>query len=135
MLKETKNGDTQSRLTEKRLALVMTKHAVGRGGESRSLDFNTMFYNPHFDHLDATWVDTKTLKKYACPFVPNKDEYPTDVFHSMGCFFVLGRGLRRFQKEDGTISLPAQIVHHRRHLTLVIRAGRDHHLMMCHITM
>ena len=104
MLKETKNGDTQSRLTEKRLALVMTKHAVGRGGESRSLDFNTMFYNPHFDHLDATWVDTKTLKKYACPFVPNKDEYPTDVFHSMGCFFVLGRGLRRFQKEDGTIS-------------------------------
>ena len=104
MLKETKNGDTASRLTEKRLTLVTTKHAVGRAGEASGLDIKHMHFNPFFSHLDAVWVDKKNIKSYACPFVPNKDGYGTDVFHALGCYFVLGRGLYRTPGEDNKLS-------------------------------
>lgn len=104
MLKKTVRGDTANRFPEKRLSVVVTKQGVGRGGEARYLDISKMYLNPFYFALDTLWVEAKNLKTYSCPFVPNKDEYATDICHSVGCFAVMGDGFRRTPGEDGKIS-------------------------------
>ena len=37
------------------------------------------------------WVEMKTIS--STPYVPNKDGYLTDVLHSLGSSFVVGKGL------------------------------------------
>jgi hypothetical protein len=95
MMNETKIDDTYNNLTGKRLALVLNKHAVGRGSEFSDLQFKKMHFDPFLDCLGTTWIDRKTVRDYATPFVPNKEGYATDVFHAMGCHFACGRGLFR----------------------------------------
>lgn len=95
MMMHTKGGDTYNNLTAKRAALVITKHAVGRGGESKHLNITNFQYNPHLDCLDPTWTEQKTLSLYSCPLVPNKYGWPTDVYHALGCYFACGNGLYR----------------------------------------
>ena len=95
MIDHTKNDDVYNNLTGKRLALVMNKHAVGRGGEFSEMQFKTMHFDPYLDCLGTNWVEKKTTKDYACPFVPNKEGYATDIFHSLGCYMACGRALFR----------------------------------------
>ena len=104
MLLKTFANDIDSRMTEKRLQLTFTKHGVGRGGEGRYLDWNNCWYNPGFDCLDGLWQEMKTLTQYMLSFVPNKDGYPTDILHSLGSFFVVGKGLYRPPSDDGKMS-------------------------------
>jgi hypothetical protein len=73
----------------------MNKHAVAQGSEFERLNIKKFVYNPYLGVLDTTWTETKTLKTYSCPFVPNKEGYATDVFHSLGCYMACGRGLYR----------------------------------------
>ena len=83
--------------------LAMTKHCVGRGSESRFLNIKNFTYNSFHDCLDPLWTEQKTLKTYACPFVPNKDGYTTEVYHALGCYFVCGKGLYRTPSGSGKI--------------------------------
>lgn len=99
MMNETKNDDTYNNLTGKRLALVLNKHAVGRGSEFSELQFKKMHFDPFLDCLGTTWIDRKTVREYSCPFVPNQDGYATDVFHALGCYFACGRGLFRMPSD------------------------------------
>lgn len=64
MLLKTKINDNTERMTEKRLQLVLTYHAVGRSGEGQYVDWRDASYNPGFDSLDAMWQEMKTLNKY-----------------------------------------------------------------------
>lgn len=101
MLRETKIGDDAAGLAAKRLAVVLTKHGVGRGGEVKYLDTAHFKFDPFLMVLDTTWTEQKTLNRYSCPFVPNKDEPYSDVFHALGAYVVVERGLYRQQSDDG----------------------------------
>ncbi len=101
MLLKTFADDDDHRMTEKRLHLVLTKHGVGRGGEAMYLDWIHFNYNPWFDTVDGLWIEMKTLSSYMLSFLANKDGYATDVLHSMGSFFVVGKGLYRTPSNDG----------------------------------
>ena len=122
-------------LTAKRLALVMNKHAVARGSEFEHLNVKKFVYNPYLDVLDTTWTETKTLKIYSCPFVPNKEGYATDVFHSLGCYMACGSGLYRHGYDpDNSYPLP-RLTRMRgsraaRWLTNAIRNYLDEHVPM-----
>jgi hypothetical protein len=78
---KAKANDLSSRMMEKRLSLSFTKHAVGRVMENQGT------------WIGATglWVEMKTIS--STPYVPNKDGYLTDVLHSLGSSFVVGKGL------------------------------------------
>ena len=104
MLSKTKIDDIASRMTEKRLALTLTFHAVGRGGETKYLDWKNISFNHWMDCLEVLWTELKTLSTYSCPFVPNKDGYLTDVLHALACFFVLGKGLFRGSSSGKKVS-------------------------------
>ena len=104
MLSKTKIDDIASRMTEKRLALTLTFHAVGRGGETKYLDWKNISFNHWMNCLEALWTELKTLSTYSCPFVPNKDGYLTDVLHALACFFVLGKGLFRGSSSGKKVS-------------------------------
>ena len=95
MMNKTKTDDTYNDLTAKRAALVLNKHAVGRGGEFKHLNVKQFTYNPFMDCLDTTWTESKTIQSYSCPFVPNKYGYATDAFHALGCYMACGKGLFR----------------------------------------
>ena len=101
MLRGTKIGDVATGLAAKRLALVLTKHGVGRGGEVKYLDTAHFKFDPFLMALDTMWTEQKTLNRYSCPFVPNKDEPYSDVFHALGSYVVVERGLYRMQSDDG----------------------------------
>ena len=62
MLRATKNGDTYAALTDKRLALTTTKHAVGRGGEAGYLTIPNFRYDPHIDAFVVPWQESKTIR-------------------------------------------------------------------------
>ncbi len=104
MLLKTKINNITERMTEKRLQLVLTYHGVARSGEAQYVDWKQSWYNPYFDSLDALWQEMKTLNKYVLSFVPNKDGYLTDVFHALGTFFVVGKGLYRTPNDKGKLS-------------------------------
>lgn len=91
-------------MTEKRLALTLTFHTVGRGGETKYLDWKNISFNHWMDCLEVLWTELKTLSTYSCPFVPNKDGYLTDVLHALACFFVLGKGLFRGSSSGKKVS-------------------------------
>lgn len=84
MLDQTFIGDVSTALASKRLALVLTKHGVGRGGEIKYLDTAHFTYDPWLDALNTTWTEQKTLASYSCPFVANKSDPYSDVFHALG---------------------------------------------------
>ena len=73
MMYKTKNDDVYNDLTGKRAALVINKHAVGRGGEFGQLNVKKFTFNPFLDCLDTSWKEMKTLTLHACPFVAKKD--------------------------------------------------------------
>lgn len=104
MLLKTKINDITERMAEKRLQLVLTYHGVARSGEAQYVDWKDSWYNSYFDSLDALWQEMKTLNKYVLSFVPNKDGYLTDVFHALGTFFVVGKGLYRTPNDKGKMS-------------------------------
>lgn len=95
MLDQTFIGDVSTALASKRLALVLTKHGVGRGGEIKYLDTAHFTYDPWLDALNTTWTEQKTLASYSCPFVANKSDPYSDVFHALGAYFVVEKGLYR----------------------------------------
>ena len=103
MMNKTKTDDVYNCLTAKRLALVMNKHSVGRGGEFADLNIRRFKYDNFLDCADCPWTAKKTLKLFSCPFVPNKSGYATDVYHAFGCHAACGRGLYRQEpdKEEG----------------------------------
>ena len=101
MLLKTLADDDSQRMTEKRLHLALTKHGAGRGGEAMELDWPNFHYNPWLDTIDGLWKETKTLSSSMLSFVPNKDGYETDVLHSLGSFFVVGKGLFRPASSNG----------------------------------
>lgn len=100
MLRDTKIGDVANCLASKRLAVVLTKHGVGRGGEVKYLDTSQWTYDSYLMAMDTTWTEQKTLQRYSCPFVPNKDGPYSDVFHALGSFITVERGLYRQQSDD-----------------------------------
>jgi hypothetical protein len=103
MMSKTKTDDTYNNLTGKRLALVMNKHSVGRGGEFAELNIRRFKYDNYLDCADCPWTSKKTLKFYSCPFVPNKSGYATDFYHAFGRHAACGRGLYRQEpdKDEG----------------------------------
>lgn len=103
MIRATKCNDIYNRLTEKRLVLLITKHAVGRGGEAKYLNIKNFKYDTLCDCLDTLWIEAKTLTLYSCPFVPNKEGYATCILHALGCYFACGKGLFRTPDENGKI--------------------------------
>jgi hypothetical protein len=104
MINDTKCDDVYNRLTEKRLVLLLTKHAVGRGGEAKYLNIKNFQYNIFCDCLDTLWIEMKTLMLYSCPFVPNKKGYATCILHAFGCYAACGKGLFRTPDKDGKIN-------------------------------
>ena len=105
MLGTTKHHDTFGAWTEKRCVLVFQKHAVGRGSEAGNINIPTMFYDAHIDTLVVPWPESKTVRSYLCPFVPNKEGYATDVLHSLGTYAVCGKGLHRTVDKNGKKNL------------------------------
>ena len=95
MMYRTKNDDVYNDLMGKRAALVINKHAVGRGGEFGQLNVKKFTFNPFLDCVDTLWKEMKTLTLHACPFVANKEGFATDVYHALGCYFACGNGLYR----------------------------------------
>ena len=75
--------------------LVVLFLACGRGGEIKFVDFSEWQFLPSIEVLDTSWTELKVLEKYSMGFVPDRDSYLLDIYHALGCYFAMERGLFR----------------------------------------
>lgn len=96
LLSAAKNRQEYSaRLYQKRLELILCKNADGRGGEHFLLKWPDAYWDYRFDMPIFTWELQKQLDDQIMVFAPEKfsdTAYVTDVFHAMGCYFIMERG-------------------------------------------
>ena len=50
--------------------------------------------------LDIHWTELKAMKKYSMPIVADLDSYLTCIFHALGCFWAVERGLYRTDEQS-----------------------------------
>lgn len=68
------------------------------GGEAQHVEFSSTWMDSLQNLLTITWTEPKTAQKYALKFVPskyNKESYLCDVFHSLGTYWAMDKGLLR----------------------------------------
>ena len=78
-----------------RAIIAITFMAVGRGGEAKFLNTSNFMYHGRFQCPDIVWTELKNMKKYAMPMFPNKDDWKSDFYHSVGAFWAVEWGLHR----------------------------------------
>lgn len=79
-----------------RAIIALTFMAVARGGEVKFVDTSNFMLHPYLGCTDLVWSELKNIKaKYAMPIFPNKDTYESDIYHSIGGFWCVERGLFR----------------------------------------
>ena len=81
----------------KLLKLLLTHNGIGRGGEVKFLNYNTMFFDMFFNMLFLQWFQRKTLKTNPSGFVPDFEHSVLCVFLAFGCFWACDHGLYRAQ--------------------------------------
>ena len=88
---------------QKRCWVAFLFMGAGRGGEIKFLNFMDWMWHVYLQALNTSWTQPKTLDKFAMGFVADAQEYETDIFHAMGCFWAVERGLHRTpqQKKSG----------------------------------
>jgi hypothetical protein len=89
---------------QKRAWLAILYSAAGRGGEVKFIDTADWMYHPRIQVPDIGWTELKTKEKYACPVVPDKDDFMPDVFHCLGSFWSVEGGLYRDGEDQQAIA-------------------------------
>ena len=96
LLKVASNrAELTNRIHQKRLEILLCKNADGRGGEHYLLKWETAYWDYRLHMPVFNWIIPKQLDEQLMVFAPQKfaeDAYLCDVFHAMGCFFVMEKG-------------------------------------------
>jgi hypothetical protein len=82
-------------LYQKRLELIFCKNADGRGGEHFLLKWTDAYWDYRFDMPIFTWELQNQIDDQVMVFAPklfSETAYVTDMFHAMGCYFIMERG-------------------------------------------
>ncbi len=79
----------------KLLKLLLTFNGIGRGGESKFVDYEDMFLDLFYNVLFCQWFQRKTLKTNPSGFVPDFQHSVLCVFLAFGCFWACDKGLYR----------------------------------------
>jgi regulator of replication initiation timing len=85
----------------RRIGLIVTYSADGRGGECKFLRYDTMRWDQKFGVAVGLWKEPKTLTQHPMPFGPDADGMECDFFHAMGSYWILSRGLFRTEEQKG----------------------------------
>jgi hypothetical protein len=85
---------------QQRCWLTILYQAVGLGGEIKRQDFVEWMWHPTFEVINIGWTEMKQLEKYAMPMVPHRNHFLNDVYHSLGSFWAVERGLFRADDPD-----------------------------------
>jgi hypothetical protein len=66
----SKSAGSSSRNYQERAWLILAFLSVGRGGETKFLRYDEMWWDPYFQFPDATWTEMKTLKRTSMLYGP-----------------------------------------------------------------
>jgi hypothetical protein len=77
------------------LKLLFTYFGVGRGGESKFLNYNRWYYCNRFNMLFMQWFQRKTLKSNPSAFAPDYEIPEMSIWLMLGCFWACRDGLAR----------------------------------------
>lgn len=92
----------QKSAIEYRAAINTTFAAVGRGGECGYSSYNLAHWNTVYDCLFLEWIERKTLAQKPMNFFSDAQTYQIDVYHSWGCYFVIGAGSKHLTALSNT---------------------------------
>jgi len=81
-----KRGDTPC--YQDRAVVLCLYHAIGRGGEVSTLNFQMMHWDPNDDILWTGWHESKTSQENEISFHPDRVSYKIDVLHALGCYII-----------------------------------------------
>ncbi|MGL5936119.1 MAG: hypothetical protein ACRCZI_10930, partial [Cetobacterium sp.] len=77
------------------LKLLFTYFGVGRGGESKFLNYTRWYYCNRFNMLFMQWFQRKTLKSNPSAFAPDYEIPEMSIWLMLGCFWACRDGLSR----------------------------------------
>ena len=89
---------------EDRFKLVMARSSVARGGEIKFNTVDEWRFDPLYQTLDTTWVESKVQKeRYSCAHVNDARSCLVDFYHALGCYMMMEGGLHytEAQQKDG----------------------------------
>jgi hypothetical protein len=79
----------------KKLMLVLTRAAAGRGGEVKFLQYSRMWWEEHFSCVLARWYMPKQLKVTLTSFMPDFKHLELSCTFNFACFWMMEDGLHR----------------------------------------
>lgn len=85
-----KKGDTLC--YRDRAVMLCLYHAIGRGGEVSTLNFQMMNWDENDDILWTGWHEAKTSQENEISYHPDRLSYKVDVIHALACYIVTQGG-------------------------------------------
>ncbi len=98
LMQQCKQGNSSM---QKRALLVITFHAMARGGEARFVKFNDMRWDGYYLSPDMQWFQVKTAMQTPMIFVCDYDSYKSCFYHAIACYFSMDKGLIHPHPKDG----------------------------------
>jgi hypothetical protein len=102
LMKKARRGTTTDGPLQRRCWLVLTYHAMGRGGEVKFQNYADWVFDPRFQITDIHWKEMKKLATYAMPMMADLDGYECCFYHALGSFWLAESGLYRQSIESAS---------------------------------
>ena len=95
----TKGHPRSHGLFQQRCWIVYLHNAIGRAGEVRFPNYNDWILHGPMQILKTYWTEMKTRTKYSMPIIHHRDCWRYDMFHALGCYWAVEKGLVRSSEE------------------------------------
>jgi hypothetical protein len=102
LMRQARRGATHDGPLQRRCWLVITYHAMGRGGEVKFQNYADWVFDPRFEVTDICWKEMKKLATYAMPMMADMDGYACCFYHALGSFWLVESGLYRRSVESAS---------------------------------